>query len=101
MKKRFAPLLLAVLSLSSCATTTMVDRANGRPAPMDPPNLPPGPPNPAYYALIPLVLPFDLLAWPFQLGYLNRDQVSTYEPVPARYQPRPYDEPYRPTTTVY
>lgn len=59
---------LAVASLSSCATSEMISRAQGQPGPMDPPNLRPPPPMPGYYALVPLVLPFDAVTWPIQLA---------------------------------
>jgi len=69
MLKRFPHFLLCALALglfSSCATSEMLARAQGRPGPMDPPNSRPLPPNPAYYALVPLVFPFDLVFWPVQ-----------------------------------
>lgn len=104
MKKRVLyPLLLSVaaLSLSSCATQTMIAKAQGRPGPTDPPNLPPGNPNAAYYTLVPLTLPFDLLFWPVQYFYLKENQ-STGAP-PPQYQgdsqylySQPTMQPYRP-----
>jgi hypothetical protein len=71
MFKRPALLLLCAICLASlpaCATSEMISRAQGQPGPMDPPDLQPPPPMPAYYALVPLVLPFDAVAWPIQLA---------------------------------
>ncbi len=105
MKKRvwyFLVLGVAALSLSSCATQTMIARAQGQPAPMDPPNLPPGNPQPGYYALVPLVLPFDLLFWPFEYFYMKENQPAPAGP-PPQYQgdsqylySQPSMQPYRP-----
>lgn len=90
MKRRLLiPLIFATFPLlvSSCATQDMIAKAQGRPGPLDPPNLPPTKPNPAYYALVPLVLPFDLVAWPFQYLYVqNRAQTGpVYRPADAAY----------------
>jgi hypothetical protein len=81
----------------------MIAKANGTPGPLDPPNMPPTNPNPAYYALVPVVLPFDLVAWPFQYFYLqNRNQYPPGPPPPGYYQsPQQYPPPppgqvYRP-----
>ncbi len=86
MKRRLlVPLVCVVFPLlvSSCATQDMIAKANGRPGPLDPPNQPPTKPNPAYYALVPLVLPFDLVAWPFQYLYVqNRVQYGPVAPPP-------------------
>ena len=54
------------LTLCSCATSQTIARAEGRPGPNDPPGAPIPPPNPVYYALVPLVLPFDMVTWPIQ-----------------------------------
>ena len=74
MLKRPTMILLGILALAllpSCATSEMIARAQGRPGPMDPPNQQPPPPMPGYYALVPLVLPFDAVAWPIEvaMGY--------------------------------
>ena len=74
MNKRWIyPLMFGAmaLSFSSCATQDMIAKAQGLPGPLDPPNQPPTKPNPAYYALVPLVLPFDLVAWPFEYFYMQ------------------------------
>lgn len=96
-------LLLGVvaLSLCSCATSDMIAKANGNPGPLDSPNQPPTNPNPMYYALVPVVLPFDLVAWPFQYFYLQSRQQQpppqytgvpqqgpTQQPPPQRYYPQ-------------
>jgi hypothetical protein len=67
MHKVLLPLLCAA-SLSSCATSEMISRAQGQPGPMDNPNVQPPPPMPAYYALVPVVFPFDAITWPIQLA---------------------------------
>lgn len=85
--------------LSSCATQDMIAKAQGRPGPLDPPNQPPTNPNPGYYALVPVVLPFDLVAWPFQYWYLS-SRGPQYTGVPEQSGPPPgfYSDqpPYRP-----
>ncbi|CAN5711924.1 hypothetical protein BH09VER1_BH09VER1_44460 [soil metagenome] len=93
MKIRLLQLLLLgamAVSFSSCATSDMIAKANGTPGPLDSPNQPPTNPNPMYYALVPVVLPFDLVAWPFQYAYLQNRQQYTGVPQqglpPPRYQ---------------
>ena len=93
-KQLIYPLLLGVLAIAlcSCATQDMIAKANGMPGPLDPPNQPPMKPNPAYYALVPVVLPFDLVAWPFQYIYLrNRPHYTGVptSPPPGYYQEQP------------
>lgn len=100
MKKRLIyPLAFAAvaMSLCSCATQDMIAKANGTPGPLDPPDQPPQKPNPAYYLLVPVVFPFDLVAWPFEYLYLqSRSQPEPSGPPPAYYQPSPGMTPYRP-----
>jgi len=96
----------------------MVCKAEGRPGPLDPLNQPATKPNPAYYALVPVVLPFDLVTWPFQYFYLigkpryapqpapqlapapgpNYQPAPAYRPAPASPPAPGYDSPpaYRP-----
>lgn len=100
-------LSVAVLSVSGCVTQQMISRAQGVPGPMDPPNAPVGPPQPAYYALVPLVLPLDLIAGPFELAAMaNRQSGSAPTRMPdgyaqrpdgSYYQTGPAPAPYRPT----
>jgi len=74
--KRFlilALLFAAPLLLSSCVTADVMARAEGKPPPRGPRNAPAPPPSPAYYALVPLVLPVDLVFWPVEYFYLKGD----------------------------
>jgi hypothetical protein len=76
MKRLPLKLLIAgvmVGLLSSCASLDMVARAEGKPGPMDADRDNPAPrePQPAYYALVPLTLPFDLVFWPVQYVMLQ------------------------------
>ena len=87
-----------VLCFSSCATQDMIAKAQGMPGPLDPPNQPPMKPNPAYYLLVPAVLPFDLVAWPFQYWYLHSRPQYTGVPEPTPLPPGSStgQAPYRP-----
>lgn len=105
MKHRLLPLLLLPVlaaSLNSCATQQMIARAQGNPGPLDGPGAAPAGPQPAYYALVPLVLPIDLVAWPFEYFYMKNRQPSgppvappsntQFDPGPLP-QARPYRQP--------
>jgi hypothetical protein len=87
---------------SSCATQDVIAKASGQPGPLDPPSQPPSKPNAAYYALVPLTVPFDLLTWPIQYFYLQgRDQSGPSGPPPqyqsdSQYLYTPSPQPYRP-----
>ena len=71
-KLLLSALLLAVpLLVSSCVTADVVARAGGKPPPRGPRNAPAPPPAPAYYALVPLVLPFDIVFWPVEYFVLR------------------------------
>lgn len=93
------------LSFSSCATQDMIAKAQGAPGPLDPPTQPPSKPNPAYYALVPLTLPFDLIFWPVEYFYMQGRTPSgpgPGSPPPGYYQDdsqylnSPQPQPYRP-----
>jgi hypothetical protein len=69
-------LLLTLLSavpalFSSCVTADVMARAEGKPPPRGPQDAPAPPPAPAYYALVPLVLPIDIVFWPIEYFYLK------------------------------
>lgn len=75
---RYRLLALAFLAaapfwLSSCVTADVMARAEGKPPPRGPQSAPAPPPSPAYYALVPLVLPVDLVFWPVEYFYLKGD----------------------------
>ena len=77
------PLLgAAALALSSCASTDMMAKAQGVRGPLDPPNQPPTKPNPGYYFLIPVVLPFDIATLPIQFVYLHSRTQPVYLAAP-------------------
>lgn len=63
--------LCAVLG-SSCISLDMIAHAEGKPPPTDP-NGRPYDPMPGYYALVPLVLPIDLITLPVQFFYFRSD----------------------------
>lgn len=99
---------VAMLALSGCMTQQMISKAQGTTGPMDSPGTPPGPPQPAYYALVPLVLPLDLVAGPFELiAMAGRQPNGTVSNMPSGYAQAPNGEfyqtsgpqqaPYRPT----
>ncbi len=70
-----ARLLLATvaLSLSACISIDMLARAEGEipPNQANNPNALPYPPEPAYYLLVPLTLPLDIITFPAQIIYFN------------------------------
>ncbi len=70
-----ARLLLATLalSLSACISIDMLARAEGEipPTEANNPYAAPYPPQPAYYLLVPLTLPLDLITFPAQYIYFN------------------------------
>lgn len=97
---KILPMMLggALLALGGCATQDMIAKAQGRPGPLDPPDAAGRAPQPGYYVLVPLVLPFDLVAWPFEYFYM-KDRQPTADPdvQPHYYQPPSPDmTPYRP-----
>jgi hypothetical protein len=61
------------LAFPACATQSVVNMAQGNPAGASrtQPNYQSAPPNPAFYALVPLTLPFDLVTLPFQFIFVN------------------------------
>lgn len=90
--------LLAAASLTSCMTRQVISRAQGLPGPMDTPAAAPLEPQPAYYALVPLVFPLDLVVWPIELlvrprGSANAPEPYTPPPRPATFTPGPPPEP--------
>lgn len=98
MKIRLLQTLLlgaVAMALCSCASSDMIAKANGTPGPLDSPNQPPTNPNPMYYALVPVVLPFDLVAWPFQYFYLQNRQQPQYTGVPQQGPTQPPPQRYQ------
>lgn len=75
MKERLLlPLLIvtAMLLASSCASLEVMARAEGVPGPLaDESTFVSNGPRPAYYALLPLVFPFDVLTFPGQFVYFQ------------------------------
>lgn len=69
----FALLCLVPVVFSSCVTADVLARAEGKPPPRGPQTAPAPPPAPLYYALVPLVLPFDILFWPIEYLVLKED----------------------------
>ncbi len=89
---RFALPALAISMLcTSCMSLDMIAHAEGKPSPQDP-NGPPYNAAPGYYALVPLVLPLDLITLPVQYFYFQkqRSEVRQPQPVPAQYHYQPY-----------
>jgi hypothetical protein len=74
------------LSFASCATQDVMAKASGQPGPLAPPNQPPSNPNAAYYALVPLTVPFDLLTWPIQYFYMQGRTQSAPSGPSSEYQ---------------
>lgn len=66
-------LAVAPMLLTSCVTADVLARAEGKPPPRGPEGAPAPAPAPAYYALVPLVLPFDILFWPIEYLVLKGD----------------------------
>lgn len=82
--------LVAVLG-SSCMTLDMIAHAEGKPPPTDPHGRPYDA-MPGYYALVPLVLPLDLITLPIQFFYFQSDREagggtshSTYDDSQAQF----------------
>jgi hypothetical protein len=67
-----ALLLATTISIlqSSCMSLDMIAHAEGKAPPTDPAG-PPYVPQPGYYALVPLVLPLDLVTLPVQYFYFH------------------------------
>jgi len=83
---RIASLGLAaavVLFQPSCMSLDMIAHAEGTTPPTDP-NGRPYDPMPGYYALVPLVLPLDLITLPVQYFYFqsDRQQARSAQPPP-------------------
>lgn len=64
--------LVATLG-SSCMSLDMIAHAEGKPPPTDPDGRPYDA-MPGYYALVPLVLPLDLITLPIQYFYFQSDR---------------------------
>jgi hypothetical protein len=69
MRKLSVILLLAggAVFQTSCMTSNLLARAEGRPLPGDPPNAQ-FVPQPGYYALVPLAFPLDVISFPIQFA---------------------------------
>jgi hypothetical protein len=67
--------LAATISIfqSSCMSLDMIAHAEGKAPPTDPQG-PPYEPQPGYYALVPLVLPLDLVSLPVQYFYFRNQR---------------------------
>jgi hypothetical protein len=78
MKRIFLLACIASLSglFSSCVTADVLARAEGKPPPRGPQSAPASAPSPAYYALVPLVLPIDIVFWPIEYFYLSDNQTK-------------------------
>lgn len=87
---RLAFMCVSLLVLNGCVTQQMIAKAQGVPGPLDSPGTPPSPPQPAYYALVPLVLPIDLIAGPIELiAMANREPGGTVTRMPDGYAQNP------------
>lgn len=73
----------AVLALlnSSCMSLDMIARADGKAPPTDPQGQP-YQAKPGYYALVPLVLPLDLVTLPVQYFYFRGKQAGAAQSGP-------------------
>jgi len=90
---RIASLGLAAaagLFQTSCMSLDMIAHAEGTTPPTDP-NGRPYDPMPGYYALVPLVLPLDLITLPVQYFYFqsDRQQARSGPPQPTSPPPPP------------
>jgi hypothetical protein len=63
---------------TSCMSLDMIAHAEGKPPPTDP-NGRPYDPMPGYYALVPLVLPLDLITLPVQYFYFQSGRAEADE----------------------
>lgn len=82
--KAIRSILLAVAGAmlsSSCMSLDMVAHAEGKAPPANPQG-PPYDPQPAYYALVPLVAPLDLITLPIQYFYFRGKQDAASQQVP-------------------
>jgi hypothetical protein len=78
------PAVAAALLNSSCMSLDMIAHAEGKAPPTDPQG-PPYAPQPAYYALVPLVAPLDLITLPVQYFYFRGKQDgASRQAVPGR-----------------
>jgi hypothetical protein len=79
---RNALLVAAACSMgTSCLSLDMIARAEGNPPPNQP-HAAPYPPQPAYYALVPAVLPLDLISLPVQYFYFQSARQQNAAPPP-------------------
>lgn len=81
--------LAASLLCTSCMSLDMIAHAEGKPPPGDP-NGRPYDPAPGYYALVPLVLPLDLVTLPVQYFYFQQQRAEAQQPEPEPAQYRAY-----------
>ncbi|MGH8047008.1 MAG: hypothetical protein ACREKL_07155 [Chthoniobacterales bacterium] len=75
------PAVALALLNSSCMSLDMVAHAEGKAPPTDPHGQP-YPPQPAYYALVPLVAPLDLITLPIQYFYFRGKQAGEMQATP-------------------
>ena len=82
LRLAFFAAVLALLN-ASCMSLDMIAHAEGKPPPEDPQG-PPYVARPGYYALVPLVLPLDLITLPIQYFYFRpeRDAAQQQQPPP-------------------
>jgi hypothetical protein len=66
---------------SSCMSLDMIAHAEGKAPPTDP-NGRPYDAQPGYYALVPLVLPLDLVTLPVQYFYFHNQRTEASTPPP-------------------
>jgi hypothetical protein len=66
MKRILLLALVVPVVFSSCMTSEVLAKAEGKPTPGESDEIPP-PPKPGYYALLPVSVAVDLIFWPF--GY--------------------------------
>src|SRR5665213_415367 len=85
--------LVCCFAMTSCATQSAINAAQGNPTGALPnqPGYRNAPPNPAYYALVPLAIPFDLLTLPIQFVSMNAQ--GGQFPTTSVSQPPPYTPP--------
>jgi hypothetical protein len=84
------PAIAAAMLCSSCMSLDMIAHAEGKAPPTDPQGRPYDA-MPGYYALVPLVLPLDLITLPVQYFYFQsaraqHEQGPPPPPPPPQYQ---------------
>ncbi len=77
----FLPAVAVAMLNSSCMSLDMVAHAEGKAPPTNPQG-PPYQPQPAYYALVPLVAPLDLITLPIQYFYFRGKQDGEVQTAP-------------------